>query len=351
MAKIGSLSLTELAAKIEGNKALKRDWIVETPSLAMEIDEDEKPALVVPGANGARIGILETAHDQIGARLGIPAKYYDRMRAEDPELLAINVNTWFQADPQKRMIRSLGGDARAFLSNRYNRIENEEIAEVALPVLAGIPDVKIVASEVTDRRMYIQAVAPRIQGEVKKGDIVQAGVMISNSEIGMGTVTVAAIFWRLWCNNGAVSLEKHRSYHVGRQIADSEELWRDDTRAADDRVVLLKVRDMVAAAVDETVFTKRLVKMQGLTLDTVTGDPAKAVELLGQKVGASEDERGGILRALIEGGDLSAWGMLNAVTAQAHTAKSFDRAIEFETAGGALLDLPKGDWTRILEAA
>ena len=58
----------------------------------------------------------------------------------------------------------------------------------------------------------------------------------------------------------------------------------------------------------------------------------------------------GILRSLIEGGDLSAWGLLNAVTAQAHTAE-YDRAVEFEAAGGTLLTLAPTEWSRMLEAA
>jgi len=48
---------------------------------------------------------------------------------------------------------------------------------------------------------------------------------------------------------------------------------------------------------------------------------------------------------------LSAWGLLNSVTAQAHTATSYDRNIEIIEAGGAILDLPKTEWRTILEAA
>lgn len=359
--KPGSLSLVELAAKIEANKELKRDYIVETPSIAMEIDEDRTPMLSLPAYAAtvggkvtafpaSRVGVLGTAHDQLGDRLKIPAKYYDRMLKEDPELLAINVNTWFQRNPEKRMVRTLGGDARAFLSNRYNRVENEEIAGVALPILLNLPEMEVFSCEVTDRRLYIQVITPRVRGEVAVGDIVQAGVQISNSEIGHGSVSVSAFFKRLRCKNGMTSLDKFRAYHVGRQIEDTDQLWKDDTREADDRLVLLKVRDMIEAAISEDVFNTRLEQMRGLTVPKITGDPAKAVELLAAKVGANEDEKGGILRALIEGGDLSAWGVLNAVTAQAHEAKTYDRGVDFEAAGGMLLELPKGEWSRILEA-
>jgi hypothetical protein len=194
-------------------------------------------------------------------------------------------------------------------------------------------------------------VSPRLQGEVKKGDVVQAGVIISNSEIGCGSVSVAAMDWRLICLNGMVSQDKFRAYHVGRRIEDNEELWQDDTKKADDRAVLLKVRDMVTAAVTEKYFAARLDKMRGLTGGHVTGNPTKVVELLAKKVGVTDAEQGGILRALIEGGDLSAWGLLNAVTAQAHAARNYDRAVEFEAAGGMLLDLPKAEWRELLEAA
>lgn len=352
------LSLQQLAAKIEANSQLKRDYIIPTEQSEMIVHtepavgkqpERKSVAFVIPD-HGA-FPLLPLAHDQIGSRAGIPAKYYDRMLAEAPELLAENVNAWHRIHPVKRMVRTLGGDMRAFLSDRYNRIENEEIAKVAFPVLAELPGVQIVSSEVTDKRLYIHFVVPTIQGEVKVGDVVQAGGIISNSEVGLGAVSVSGLIWRLWCLNGAKTTDTFRKNHVGRQVEDSEQLWADDTRQADDRAILLKVRDMVRAVVDETRFKVQLAKMQGLTEARITGDPSKVVEVLAAKVGTSDFEEGGILRSLIEGGDLSAWGLLNAVTAQSHTAKSYDRAVELEGAGGALLDLSATEWKCVLEAA
>jgi hypothetical protein len=350
------LTLSQLAAKIEANKVLKQDYVAETPQITMQISVNptltgDKPIPVLEVANTGSFPLLPLAHDQIGSRLKIPGQYYDKMLTSAPDLLATNVNAWFRLNPEKRMLRTLGGDLRAFLSNRYNRIENEEIAEIVLPILADIPDVQIVSSEVTERRMYIQAVSPRVQGEVKKGDVVQAGVVISNSEVGCGSVSVAAMDWRLWCLNGAIAAEKFRAYHVGRKIEDNAELWADDTRQADDRTVLLKVRDMVRNAVDAVRFRSRIEQMQGLTQINVTGNPAKAVEVLAKKIGVNDTEQGGILRSLIDGGDLSAWGMLNAVTHQAHSAASYDRAVQFEAAGGQLLELPRNQWREVLEAA
>ena len=180
---------------------------------------------------------------------------------------------------------------------------------------------------------------------------VEAGVIISNSEVGLGSVSVQGLIWRLVCLNGMKTSDAFRRNHVGRKVEDNEALWADDTRKADDKAVLLKVRDMVRAAVDETKFRVQLQKLQGLTEGKIVGSPEKAIEVLARKVGATEGERGGILRSLIEGGDLSRWGIVNAITHQAHSTESYDRAVEFEGMGGQLVDLPATEWKEILEAA
>lgn len=350
------LSLTQLAAKIEGNRALKRDYIASTDALRMEVDTDQTPLLVLDRAhtqhgNDERHGILPIAHDQFAAHVGIDLRYYRRMKAEAPQLLATNLNHWLSAKPTKRMLRTLGGDVRAFLSNSYQRIENEHIAEVVLPILAGIPGVEIVSSEVTDTRMYIQAVTPT-RLEVKLGDEVQAGVIISNSEVGLGSISVHAMMWRLACLNGLkVPADLFRAAHLGKRIEDNSALYKQDTIRAEDRAVLLKVRDHVTAAVDAVRFRGRVEKMAEFTGVRMTGSPEKAIEVLAQKLDVTEGERGGILRSLIEGGDLSAWGLINAVTHQAHTARDYDRAVEFEGMGGSLVELPRDQWKEILEAA
>lgn len=54
-------------------------------------------------------------HRQLGSALGIPAMYYDLMKAEKPGLLADNVNSWLSSRDNNYMVRALGDTARAFL--------------------------------------------------------------------------------------------------------------------------------------------------------------------------------------------------------------------------------------------
>jgi hypothetical protein len=105
-------TLTELAQELERQQNNKRDFLADTrklemlPSAAMRIEGiDEFP-------------LTHRCHLQVADRVGIPAKYYQVMKNIAPSLLATNVNWWLQTKPEKRMIRTLDGNARAFLSER-----------------------------------------------------------------------------------------------------------------------------------------------------------------------------------------------------------------------------------------
>ncbi len=347
-------SLIELATEIERQAKAKVDYVADTRNLTM-VDDG-----TLEMRNGATttMQVNENAHRQIAERLQIPAKYYDRMRSEQPELLARNVNTWFTQQPEQRMIRTLDGTARAFLSNRYQRIDNNEVAEVVLPILLQTPGIEIVSTEITERRLYIKAVTHSVRGEIKslrRGDVVEAGVTISNSEIGMGAVSVSPFFMFLVCTNGMIrNKDGLRAAHVGTKFDGDETLaavLQDDTRKAIDRSVLLKVRDVVRAAMDQAAFDRAIADMQMSTTRQITGDPAKAVEILANDFGLNETERGSVLRHLILGGDVSQYGVMNAVTRTAEDSESYDRATEIETLGGRLLDLPSSQWQRYAVAA
>lgn len=73
------------------------------------------------------------------------------MREERPDLLAYNANTWFKQENSQRMLRTLDGSARAYLSNRYRRIDNIDIAGVTLPILGGLPDIRFESCQITER--------------------------------------------------------------------------------------------------------------------------------------------------------------------------------------------------------
>lgn len=342
-------NLVELAQELQARAAAKRDLVAPTERLRLDVDGGV--ALAVE--SDASYSLTRHTHRQIAGWAGVPTAYYERMLAEAPHLLASNINHWLTETPARRLVRTLGGTARAFLSDRYRRLDNEDVAEAALPVLLESDDIQVVSAEVTDSKLYLKAVFPRVVDEVRQGDVVQAGVVISNSEIGLGSLSVVPLVYRLVCLNGMIAADAAwRKYHVGRLIDASDDLsvYRDETIAADDRALMMKLQDVVRAASGDA-FRAVVERMREATEGPVVQSPVKAVEVLGRTVGLRGAEKDSVLERLIRGQDYSRYGVMNAVTNLANDAPDYDRATELEALGGRVLTLGADQWRQVAEAA
>ena len=340
------MTIQKAAAEIMRQSQAKVDYLVNTANLHMETC-DGIPILRLLDESGVDrvepLDILTTAHRQMGAYLNIPWKYYERMRQENIGLLAQNVNTWLQKGPEQRMIRTIDGRARAFLSNRYRRIDNIDIARITLPIIQEIPDVIYESCNLSDDYMYIKVVNPRLTAEVVPGDIVQAGVVISNSETGQGAVCIQPLIYRLVCSNGmTVNEARARRNHIGRVSSADENLliYSKETLAADDKAFIMKVQDTVKAAVDEARFAKILDKLRESTDKKLnTTDLPAVVKLASSSMGITEAESDGVLQRLIEGTDYTLYGLANAVTRHSQDVESYDRASKLEEIGYQIITM------------
>lgn len=350
-------TLQELAIELDRQNTVKKDYLLDTRNLIMDADDSGASLTMVNDAahTSTILGINSIAHYQIGQALGIPTRYYEKMQQESPALLAENVNTWFMNDPKTRMIRTLDGNARAFLSDRYRRIDNYDIAQTVIPILGEL-NVKFESNEVTDQKMYIKVVNERLTREVKPGDYVQSGVIITNSEVGMGTVTIQPLLYRLVCTNGMVvndSKARTRRRHVGRVnlATDDYTLYADDTLLADNQALMLKIRDTIHAALDEVHFTNLIDNMRAATeVKIETNHIPEMVQLAAPEFGFTKKEGEGILDHLIRGGDLTLYGFSNAVTRYAQDVKSYDRSTELEAIGYNILTMPAKTWNNLQKA-
>lgn len=339
-------TIQEMGQEIIRQSQAKVDYLVNTNRIVME-DWGKQPMLHLRGDDGLDLleplEIQQTAHRQLGTYLGIPQKYYDRMLTDDIGLLAYNVNRWLQCEPEQRMIRTIDGRARAFLSNRYQRIDNLDIARVTLPIIADIPDARYVSCQLTEDYLYIKVVSPRLVAEVTPGDIVQGGVLISNSETGLGAVNVQPLIYRLVCSNGMVVNDaKARRRHVGRAETTEEnfQIYSQETLAADDKAFVLKLQDTVRAAVTEARFAQAVNKMREskeVKLNTV--ELPAVVKLASSRFGITEDESKGVFQRLIEDADYTLFGLANAVTRHSQDVESYDRATKLEEIGYSVMTM------------
>lgn len=327
------LTIQQMAQELLRQSKAKQDYLVNTGSLSLSVTTDAPQLRVTE--NGldkiAPLDIRQTAHRQLGTYLGIPQKYYELMRTDAPELLAYNANYWFSQKNELRTLRTMDGCARAFLSNRYRRIDNLDIASVTLPVIGELPEARFVSTQITDDFMYIKVVNPRLQADVVPGDVVQAGVIISNSETGLGSVTIQPLIYRLVCSNGMVINDaKTRRNHVGRAATSDEDfsIYSNETLLADDHAFVLKIKDTVRAAISEARFAQVVSRMRESTEALLDTKQLPAiVKLASSSFGITEDESNGVLEHLITGGDFSLYGLANAVTRFSQDVESYSGSL------------------------
>lgn len=352
------LTIEELATEVMRQKDAKADYIVNTSMLAMECCGTELVLRVLDDSHIDRIeplDIADTAHRQIGTRLGIPAKYYGKMLTEHSDLLVTNVNAWFEREPTERMLRVLDGKVRAYLSNSYMRMDHYEIFASVLPVIGEIPDVQFVSCHITDSRMYIKAVDPHLTAEVAPGDTVKAGIVISNSEVGLGSVSVQPLIYRELDGNGiAVAGATTKRIHRGRVNSAEEHfmLASQEALTEADRTFLTELQETVRSATDEEQFSQIVTLMQNAKHQAMnTADIPAVVHTAGRDFGITDTEQNGVLQRLIESDDLSLYGLANAVTRHSQDVESYDRATDLEGIGFSILSMPPRQWTRINQVA
>lgn len=368
------INLEQASAELYRQGKAKRDFIVPTQRLAVDYltntaslglgaasdvtaaspSGELQQLLNRPVAKRETFQINPYAHRQLGELVGVDAKLYDRLKVKHPDLLNGLVNPLLTREPEKRMVRTLDGNVRAVLSDKYRPLDNWDLAQAVLPILFNELDGVVLEScQFTETRFYIKASLPKQAKEIKKGDILEAAIVISNSEIGAGSLAVYPMTKRLVCLNGMTHTNYgQRRAHIGkRQGGDSDaaiELYSDQTKALDDAAFFSKVQDVVRGTVSGATFDRIVTDLQKVADQPIEGKIEEVVEVAAQRFGYTETTAEGILQQLIKGGDLTRWGLANAITRQSQDEENYDTATQLEIDGGRVMELGQAEWQSLL---
>lgn len=337
-------NFADFAARIEEIERTKQDYVVGTDSVKMT----DPQTLHVAGLGP--FGLTKHASGQVADRLQIPRKFWDRT-TEYVGLREDIVNTMFSQKRERRMIRTLDGDARAWLSDRYKPRDNWFVINAIAPTLQQHDDLEINSKSLSDTRMYLQVTFPRIEREVVPGDVVRAGITISNSEVGAGAVNVETLIWRLVCRNGMIGQSLLRSKHVGSKIDFDDEsaysVFAEDTMEAELRSLQLRLRDVVAAALTESAFEAEVLKLRNAADDAIR-EPEQTIENVTQRYGLPEMAKTPLLVNMAEERNMSRYGLANAITNWAQSLEDRDAQYETERIGAKLIDVSRREWADLV---
>lgn len=356
-------NLTELAQEIERQNAAKHDYVADSSALTM-LNDGKSISIDGVGA----FGITQSARRQLATKLDIPFAFFDRLTEKHPDELAHVVNTLARREPQRNMVRTLDGNIRAFLSDRFRPLDNYDLADAVLPEI-GRAGAQVASCEITETRLYIKLLMPWLDRELPVPEGLKMGVghnwyvrkiigsvTISNSETGGGALAINPGVFEKQCTNLAVFKDEgFGRMHIGKKIGgEGDEVTKyltDETRALDDAAVWAKVRDVMRATMDGRVMDAIVEKLVTARGDVINADPVKVVEVFSKRNTLTQDEKGGLLRYLTDSGEMTRYGLQWAVTRLSQDAESYDRASELERLGGEVIELPRSDWQQLLKQA
>jgi hypothetical protein len=316
----------------------------------VELHVDQREGLLSLDMNDFMLG-------QMSTDLKIPKTYFDRMKLDAPGLFQTNVHHWLHNTPKRKLIRarhdgSIGEPVevgRAWLSDRYRRLDNIEVAYKLLPELNNIGSQwEIHNASISDTKFHFRATFPSMEKAVKVGDPVRWGVQITNSEVGGAQFSIDNFTLTLACMNGMVVSKVMSARHVGKRLGDN---LSDEAIRADDKAFWLAARDELRASISEERFEEVIATLRGATEGSRIVAPIKATETLAKTFDLTDGEKEAVLLSLVGGADMTRYGALNAVTDAAKRSESFDRRVEMEEIGWKVAELTPREWDRIAVAA
>ena len=232
--------------------------------------------------------------------------------------------------------------------------------------------------DLTDRRMYVRIVAPQIKalaptllanyrspfrdGNVRRAGgwdmgaglaaadregqgyggeepVVFGGFVLSNSETGGGAFTITPRLVIQVCKNGlCITQDVLRSVHLGSKMDEGVVRWSDDTNQKNIALVTAKTRDAVATFLD-TAYMERVISRIEEQAGVEVAKPQEIVQQVGKRLTFDEATIDGVLEHFMRGGDMTAGGVMNAVTSFAQTVDDADKAHEIEQQGLRALDM------------
>jgi len=140
------------------------------------------------------------AQRSISNRLGIPYQY---LRKCPPDIQALNMNYWIEHEKNEQLFfRFDGDDVRAIFTTKYKPVDNFEVLERLDSINYG-PDTSV-QCRLDEEFMSLSILDGKKSFEIN-GDTFRPGISISNSEVGLASLSIAAFVLRLVCTNGLVS--------------------------------------------------------------------------------------------------------------------------------------------------
>jgi len=357
----------DLVAQMQTIDGLKQDFLCPD-KLAEFLVQDSVPVLHLSKEDGTEFffPVRDYALGQIAGRYPADRKpgkvgksYASRMHSEAPGLFCTNFNHWLARSRKSTLWRTVDGEVRAALSQRFRMLDNTDVVMSALKgALAhsretneargwfdaeGRPlnTIEVFGWHMTENRVHVMLFDPTVtahlptldydpnvqryidggfqntlmdpdyerRGVVERmayalgrnpnegGTLVFPAVEISNSEVGGGKAKVTPMGAISICSNLCKFGVELAQIHVGSDLdKNAEAVVSLETRRKVNEGIYSQIEDVIGAAFRQESFEK-LVTGLVKTMEVELKGAVEAVEVVAKREGLSEKDKDDILAA------------------------------------------------------
>lgn len=326
--------------------------------LGVNLKAQERTPVITFSANGhlnlnmpdGAFSLHPNAVSQVAERMGIPTKYLRNLAtgAEwERQLAAYLLNEhsgWTQRS--RVLVRSVGTEVRAILSDSYRRLNSVEII-TAFVEEASRQGAVIADAFMSDTKVWAETILPQpfTVPTKKNGEVVIfAGARFSTSDYGDGAVDMRTFLLNGACTNGMVRESVMKQVHLGSKLPDNLAL-SEETYALDTRTTVSAVRDLTAGLYSKDTIMQKAIEIQGASeIDVDFDHELKALVRNGSLLKQEKSEVEKVLMRNdpndgVQGG-ATLWKLTQAITAHARELEP-QRSRELHEISGALLNRVK----------
>lgn len=353
------------------------DFVIPRTGLGVTLDLQNRLALTFKNGSDHVVPLKRGALQQLAGATKVPSTFLDRLtRSGHHDLAAATLSELLVREHEteggksrKHLVRALDGEVDAFLSDSYRAIPNDAVLAVALEEFEKAK-VQVWDLRITDVDFHVLAFAPHISGEItkdrkfsgmsrwegKEGDVLNAGLRLTNSETGHARFAATSAILRRICCNFNIWADVIARTHLGSKLEEGvQDFTSLETKSLEDAALVSKLRDAIRGTFDPATFRRLIDRVNETTTRELGDEPTVVVDAAIKLHGLDESRRESIIEQLYRSGDKSQYGIVQAITAQVNPTNAGELPDEtrtaFEEAGGKLLALGDRDWTSFLRSA
>jgi hypothetical protein len=297
------------------------DWKTVAEKIAQDDQNKWEQTYLAEELEVTKVGIgvwpfSEHAMSQFCQKLDIPVRYFRRL-PDEMKMTVANFDLR-RLKGTSFFVRGKGDWVRAFLSAGYVAYNNREIGQIVAELLG---DVNILVKDfvLEETNMYLKIISEEIRDR-EAG--LKAGIMIGNSEVGMGSVSVEPFVFRKPCTNDLI-VSQEKSFRHAHIHLTAHELTRRMAEAVSEGF------QVASSCLDAFLKTRE---------DPIP-DPVETIRKIAEARQFSQKLTDEVVSSYLVEPEANRFGLINAFTNAAQKLGPLQR-IEMERFAGTLLEVP-----------